>query len=248
MKTGHSQFNTWGEKLKPSRLLENRKTPTLIRTVYSVVKYSFLEFFEDNCTSVAAAIAYFTFQSLFPLVLVIILIGSFFLNSQLAVQQELIRGIKNALPQAAGLDIGGIINNVAQSAPGLLSLTALFLLWSDTNIFDQLIFGINAAYDVERDTRSFGVKLALRYGLFLVVGFLISLSYIFSAVLELFFRLNINLFGYTPQDFNFLVPVGLSLIPFYLMFAILPFYINLGLTVMKCACAARWCRQFCLNF
>lgn len=200
--------------------MENHKIPASIRTVYTIVKYSFLEFFDDNCTSVAAAIAYFTFQSMFPLVLIIILFGSFFLNSQQAVQQELLKGIKNALPQAAGLDIGGIIKNVAQSAPGLISLTALFLLWSGTNIFDQLIFGINAAYDVERDTRSFWVKLSLRFGFFLVMGFLIASSYVFSALLELVFRLNVNLFGFTPQDFNFLVPVGLSLIPFFIMFAI----------------------------
>lgn len=223
MKIGQPQFNTLKKRLNPTGLFEKGRTPAWIRTVYTIIKYSFLEFFDDNCTSVAAAIAYFTFQSLFPLILVIILIGSFFISSQLAVQQELIRGIQNALPQAAGLDIGGIISNVAQSAPGLLSLTGLFLLWSGTNIFDQLIFGINAAYDVEKDTRSFWVKLGLRFGFFLVLGFLIGVSYIFSALLELFFRLNISFFGYTPQDFNFFVPVGLSFIPFFLIFAIFTF-------------------------
>ena len=220
MKPGQLQLKTLKKKFDLAGLLSGPRVPAPVRTVFTIVKYTFLEFFDDNCTSVAAAIAYFTFQSLFPLVLVIILIGTFFLNSQSAVRQQLIKGIENGLPQASGLDIGSIINNVAHSAPGLLSVTALFLLWSGTNIFDQLIFGINAAYDVERDTRSFGVKLALRFGFFLVMGFLIGLGYAFSTILELTFRLNINIWGLTPRDFNFLVPFGLSLIPFFLMFAI----------------------------
>jgi membrane protein len=191
-----------------------------LKRSFNITKFSVLEFFDDSGFSVAAAIAFYTFQSFIPLVLVIIIIASFLLQTESPVRQNVIKGIQTFLPPASGIDVGNLIDNIAKSAPGLLSITTLFLLWSGTNIFDQLIFGVNTAYDVKNDTRNIGVKLGMRFGFFLFLGLLVTLGYALSIVLDLIFQANLSLFGVTPQDLFFLLPFALNLIPVLLIFLV----------------------------
>ncbi len=127
--------------------------PKWVKAFFKVAKNSIGEFFKDNCLNAAAAIAYYTLQSIIPLVLGFIVIGSFFLEKGEA-RTNFINSVKDSLPSlGAGFDIGKIIDGLTASAPGLLSVSAIFLLWSGSGIFDQLIFGINIAYDVKKDSQ-----------------------------------------------------------------------------------------------
>jgi membrane protein len=194
-----------------------------LKRSFNIAKFSVMEFFDDNGFNVAAAIAFYTFQSFIPLILVLIIIASFFLQTKSPVQQNIIEGVQNFLPPASGLEVGALINNIARSAPGLLSITTLFLLWSGTNVFDQLIYGVNTAYDVKKDTRSIAVKLGMRFGFFLFLGLLVILGYALSIILNLVFQARLSLFGITSQDFFFLLPVALNLIPVLLIFLVFAF-------------------------
>ncbi len=182
-------------------------------------KSSVKEFFADNCLNVAAAIAYFTLQSIIPLVLGIIVIGSLFFQEGIA-RQNFINQVSSSLPQFSNFDIGGIIDTLVKGAPGILSVSALFLIWSGSGIFDQLIFGINVAYDVKKDTRNFFFKIVLRIGLLLIIGILIAASFVVTFVFNLIFSAKAEIFGISPNNFSFLLPVFSFIIPIFLMFCV----------------------------
>jgi len=194
--------------------------PGWAKSTFKVAKDSVGEFLKDNCLNVAAAIAYYVLQSIIPLVLGFIVIGSFFLQDGVA-RENFINSVKSALPNlGAGFDIGTIIDGMVKGAPGLLSVSAVFLLYSGSGIFDQLIFGINVAYDVKKDSRNFFVKFGLRIGLLFIVGILIAASFTITIVSQLVFNANVSLFGISPSNFSFILPVISILLPVILMWCV----------------------------
>lgn len=194
--------------------------PGWAKSTFKVAKDSVLEFLDDNCLNAAAAIAYYVLQSIIPLVLGFIVIGSFFLQEGTA-RDNFINSVKNALPNlGGGFNIGDIIDSLVKGAPGLLSVSAVFLLYSGSGIFDQLIFGINVAYDVKKDSRNFFVKTGLRIGLLLIVGALIAASFVITIVSQLIFSAKVSILGISPANFSFLLPVISYLLPLALMFCV----------------------------
>ncbi|MDB5079653.1 MAG: hypothetical protein JWP00_1577 [Chloroflexi bacterium] len=202
--------------------------PQGVKATFKVAKNSVGEFFKDNCLNVAAAIAYYALQSIIPLVLGFIVIGSFFLQEGVA-RENFINSIKSALPNlGAGFDIGQIIDGLTNSAPGLLSFSAIMLLWTGSGIFDQLIFGINVAYDVKKDSRNFFVKIGLRLGLLLIVGALIAASFTITIVFQLIFNAKASILGISPANFSFILPVISILLPIALMWCVFAILYKLG--------------------
>lgn len=194
--------------------------PAWAKSTFKVAKNSISEFLDDNCLNVAAAIAYYVLQSIVPLVLGFIVIGSFFLQDG-AARENFISSVKSALPNlGAGFDIGTIIDGLVKGAPALLSVSALFLLWSGSGIFDQLIFGINIAYDVKKDSRNFFVKTGLRIGLLFIVGILIAASFVITIVFQLIFSAKVSILGISPSNFGFILPVISILLPVLLMWCV----------------------------
>jgi membrane protein len=201
--------------------------PKWVKATFKVAKNSVSEFFSDNCLNVAAAIAYYTLQSIFPLVLGMIVVGSFFLQEGEA-RANFINGVKSALPNLGNFNLGEIIDGLTKSAPGLLSISGLLLLWSGSGIFDQLIFGVNVAYDVKKDNRNFFLKLGLRLGLLLVLGLLIAAAFSVTILSQLLFSAKVELFGISPGNFSFLLPVISYLVPIALMFCVFAILYKVG--------------------
>ncbi len=194
--------------------------PKWVKGFFKIAKNTIGEFFKDNCLNVAAAIAYYALQSIIPLILGFIVIGSFFLQEG-ETRTNFINSVKSALPNlGAGFDIGTIIDGLTKSAPGLLSFSAIFLLWSGSGIFDQLIFGINVAYDVKKDTRNFFLKTGLRMGLLLIVGALIAASFTITIVFRILLSAKVSIFGISPGNFSFILPVISILLPVALMWCV----------------------------
>lgn len=190
--------------------------PKWAKASFKVAKDSVKEFFSDNGLNVAAAITYYALQSIIPLILGFIVIGSFFLQG--SARTDFVSAVRDSV-RIEGFDIGKIIDELSSSAPGLLSVSAIFLLWSGSGIFDQFIFGINVAYDVKKDERSFFVKLGLRLGLLLILGGLIAGSFVVTILFQLLVNANVSVLGLSPKNFSFILPVISILIPLLLVFS-----------------------------
>ena len=107
------------------------------------------EILDDDVLGLAAELAYYFFFSLFPIMLFITPMLSFFGN-----EQEIVNGVLQQLGTAIPPDAQEMVADVVRSvvttnAPGLMSIGALLALWAGSNVFNNLITALNRAYDVE---------------------------------------------------------------------------------------------------
>lgn len=113
-------------------------------TLFRTLKGAFMTFTLAKGAEAAASISYYTLFSIFPLLLSVLAIGSFFID-QATVESELLEFLPNLLPVSQDF----ILTNVQQvfKLRGALSSIALVgLIWSATAVFTTIIRNINAAW------------------------------------------------------------------------------------------------------
>lgn len=109
------------------------------------------EILDDDVLGLSAELAYYFFFSLFPIMLFITPMLSFFGN-----EQEIVNGVLAQLGTAIPPDAQRLVADVVRSvvttnAPGLMSIGALLALWAGSNVFNNLITALNRAYDVDEE-------------------------------------------------------------------------------------------------
>lgn len=130
-------------------------------------------FTEKQAGQASAGLAYYTFFSIFPLMLVFIAGGSYFVDSN-QVFNTVTQFIQQALPisrQVINENLEEILQ--ARGAAGIVSL--LILLWSASGMFTNLAYNINLAWPRARRRNFLQNRLV---GLWMIVGLigLIALS------------------------------------------------------------------------
>ena len=131
----------------------------------------------DNILTIAAAVAYNFFFSLFPLLLfatpLLGLVGN---------KQQLFGWILNQLagtvPPAAYTMLAGVARDVvfAPNAPGLVSIGAVLTAYSASNIFGSLMGALNIAYHVKNDRRPWWKQRLIQLGMVVVAGGLLAIA------------------------------------------------------------------------
>jgi len=199
---------------------ENENKPDLGKfpgNTFKIAKDTVGEFLEDNCLNLAAAIAYYALQSIIPLILGFIAVGSFLLQDKVA-RENFINGVKGAIPQQIGdaTNFNEIIDGLISGAGTAGILALVTLLWTGSGIFDQFIFAVNQAFDVEKDKRSFFVKLGLRVAMLFGLGLLLAISFTITIAFQLIFNADVSILGISPKTFGFILPVLSYAIPLLL--------------------------------
>jgi len=208
------------------------------KNIIQIMRRSWGTFQNTNAPQAAASIAYYAIFSLFPLILVLIVGGSFFLQ-RAVVQQQLVIWITQAIPGSADL----INENIRQvlTLRGTFGLIGLItLLWSSTGVFNTLVKNINLAFPEAR-RRSY---LSNRMMSLLLVGGLISVSFI-AMVMKTMVRLlpdHIPMLGLTGWKnsvfwnwFTIILPPVLTLLIFWILYWWIP---NIGISVRAAFTAA----------
>ncbi len=158
-----------------SRILRISLAVFLIRVMNQMSK--------NNGTSLAAAIAYYGFLSIFPLLLGLIGLLGYFLPSQ-NIQQQILTYVQQNLPGLSDTITSNIQNVV--NARGALSIIGIIgFLWSGSGIFGALDNAINRARGITTSA-PFLIRKPRDIGLTIGIGilFLISLgaSYVFRLI------------------------------------------------------------------
>jgi len=174
----------------------------------------------------AAALAYYSLLSLFPLLLLLIAIASRALTSSVA-QEQVLAVVRRVAPMATDL-VARNIKLVLAERGTISAVAAVGLAWSASSFFSALIHSLERVWTVEQG-RAFWhhrlFSLALVFGV--VVLFLVSL--LLSVLLSLLPRLIASLlpFGaglvlrgwqYVPS----LIPMGLDVLVYVALYAFLP--------------------------
>ena len=129
---------------------------------------------DDNCLGLAAQLAYYFILALFPALIVIVAIASFFPRSTL--QQVMATLAPFTPPDALSLIRTQLDAILADEQGGLLTVGVLGALWSSSAALTAIIDTLNRAYDVEEGRPWWKVRLTAM-ALTVVVATFILISF-----------------------------------------------------------------------
>lgn len=110
----------------------------------NVLKHAIKTFTVSNAPQAAAALAYYAFFSLFPLLLVGIAAGSYFISTQ-RIYQNITQLVHSVIPVSTDL-IDQNLREVLEARGAVGALSILTLLWSASGVFTNLATNINRAW------------------------------------------------------------------------------------------------------
>jgi len=174
---------------------------------------SYKGFLEHQGTANAAAIAYYTLFSLFPLTLLLISLGSFVLNSQQA-QERALAVVAGYFPAAVEL-VRTNIERVLELRGTAGAIGVLGLIWSASGLFGGLSRAINRAWDVQTPRPAWAER-ALAAGLVLLSALLFFLSLYSTPVIELVSRLSSVLLSSSPVSPSLVMNLASKILPYLL--------------------------------
>ncbi len=202
-----------------------------------VLRSALKDFAEDDCASMAAALAYYTVFSLPPLLVLILLIAGLFVDP-IQLQEHLARYIESAAGADAAEAVTTMVANSQEKiqSTGTLSISMLLgivgIMFGATGVFVQLQSALNKAWEVAPDesaggASSFAMKRLVSLGMILVVAFLLLVSLVLSAALTTLANAIAGAaFGEIPASvlklFQIFLSLALTSVLFSSMFRFLP--------------------------
>jgi len=141
-----------------------------------ILRRTFKEaFFEDNCLGMAAQLAYYFFFALFPALLMLIAIASYFPYHTLV--NDLFSTLGGVAPPEALTIITDQLAKIANGENGgLFTIGMLTTIWSTSAAMTAIIDTLNAAYDIQEGrpwwkVRLTAIALTVGVALFILVAF-----------------------------------------------------------------------------
>ncbi len=157
-----------------------------------VLKGAIQSFNEARASQAAAGMAYYTFFSLFPLLLAVVALGSFVLESD-RVYQEVLQFVTDTFPASEELIQHNIDQVLELRGPiGLVGLVSL--IWSGSSVFAVLAYNVNLAWP-QAQPRNLLEKRLVGLSMIGVLLGLLALSLLSTAALNLLPELEIPLGG-----------------------------------------------------
>jgi membrane protein len=138
------------------------------------------ESYVDDLPSLAAQLAYYFFLSLFPALLFLISLASFFPVTNLI--DEVVKYLGRVAPPDVIAFLLDQIRKISQSEDsGILTFAFLFTIWSSSNALVSVISTLNTAYDVQESrpwwkTRLIALALTVGLALFILVSFALIIA------------------------------------------------------------------------
>jgi membrane protein len=159
-----------------------KKTNQFSGNRLDILKITLAKFTDAYASQAAASLAYYAIFSLFPLLLVLVAAGSYFLDRQQA-YEFVTRFVQGALPVSTRL-INENLSQVVEirGAVGIVGLLAL--LWSASGFFSILAHNINLAWP-GAVKRSFLAKRLVGLGMIAALVVLFAFSVIMEGVTNL---------------------------------------------------------------
>ncbi len=138
------------------------------------------EMVADDCLGLAAQLSYFLFLALFPAILFLLAVGSFFPLHDLA--GDLVRVLQPVASASVVELVADQIRRISEAENGgLLTFGVLAALWSSSAAVVALTSALNTAYDIEEGrpwwkVRLVAIGLTLALAVFLLLSFSLVLA------------------------------------------------------------------------
>ncbi len=158
-----------------------------------MAKFTILAFGEDNGMKLSASLSYFMIFSIAPFLIIIISLAGLVFGKE-AVSGKVFHQIKSLIGPDAALQIQNIIANVQLKDQGLTGtiIGLSILLAGATGVFTEIQSSINYIWSIkakpERGILKLIVDRLLSFSLIVSVGFILLVSLLLSAILDLFYN------------------------------------------------------------
>ncbi len=198
--------------------------------IVSLFKATFKEWTEDKVPRLAAALAYFTIFSLAPLLIIAISIAALFFGED-AARGQIVGQIQGLLGPEGAEAIESMIANANRTEGGIVATLVglVTLLFGASGVFGQLQDALNTIWEVApkpgQGIVNFIRTRFLSFGMVLVIGFLLLVSLVLSALLA---GIGTYVEGVAPgltilwEALNFVISFGIITCLFALIYKVLP--------------------------
>lgn len=163
----------------------------LLKSIYKFLVTIYFKFNEHNGFLLAAGIAFFTFLSLFPILILIGIALGYSLENA-ALREQILAYIFKNLPALTDTirktienAVQETINRLIAGRPGAGIIAVIALLWSATGLFGGLGVALNAVYEV-KETRNVIIQRLEALGVFLLIILLLLVSFAATSVASVF--------------------------------------------------------------
>jgi membrane protein len=159
-------------------------------SIWQIIKQTFILFIDNSATSKSAALAFYTFFSLAPILLIVICVGNIFYQRD-ALEGTLIGQIQAFVGIDAATQIQAILRKAStsriNSLASVISITVLVI--SATGVFTEIQTSINSIWQLKPKPRKGWLKYLLNrvlsLSMVLGLGFILMVSLVVSTVLDL---------------------------------------------------------------
>jgi membrane protein len=203
----------------------------LLIKIWNVLKRAGIEFIHDNGMKLSASLSYYTIFSMGPILIIIISLAGIFWGRE-AVQGKIYGEINGLVGNAAALQIQEIIQNIEKSQLGTSGALIGFvvLLIGATGVFTEMQDSINYIWSIRAKPKRGFVKLIINrlisFSLLIGLGFLLMVSLIINAVLDLLHEKIAHYFDdlsvYVFQGLNLISILAVITCLFAIIFKVLP--------------------------
>jgi membrane protein len=215
-----------------AREIDRPGTTATIRGFLGLLWATIYAFFSDGCSTMAAALSFYTFFSLPALLTLLLALVGRVANAE-QVERAIIGQVSRLVGTGAAAQIASIISNAHRSphAASVATIVSLFALaLGATTSFAQLQQALNKAWGVKPDPRRnqikvFLVKRVFSFGILITVAFLLLVSLALSTVIAAISQALTTQFGTPPILLQTATAIGSFLViafVFAIMFRFLP--------------------------
>lgn len=175
---------------------------SLAKKIGHLLKETFREFKADNATKLSAALSYYTFFSLPPLIIIIINLCGVFFGTE-AVRGEIFGQINGLVGNATALQIQEVLKNVKLSNSNAFTtaIGVIILLLGASGVFSEIQDSINIIWGIKAKPKRGLIKFLknrlMSFSMIGSAGFLLLVSLTVNSLMDV---LSKRLAAYFPKD------------------------------------------------
>jgi membrane protein len=158
-----------------------------------VMRYALKRFGQEHAPEAAASISFYTLFSLFPVILIVVAINSFILES-LHVQEKILETVLKFFPVASHQIISSNMQQILQARGAVGIVGVIVLLWAATCVFTTFVHNLNRAWTDAPVHNIFRARLTA-FSIIIFFVMLLPLFLISKAVINLIPVWDANLLG-----------------------------------------------------
>jgi len=159
-----------------------------MKRAWRLIKETVKAFSDDDTSTLASALSYNTLFSLAPILVIVIALGGFIFGRD-AVQGQIFGQLKSFIGADGASQLQNLLKSVYQPGKNIIAtiIAVVLLIFGATSVFNQLQTSLNKIWQVKPKPKKGYLKYlrdrVLSFGLIIVLGFLLLVSFVLSAAI-----------------------------------------------------------------